>query len=182
VLGKRIVVYGTTGSGKTTLSRRLGAVLGLSVIELDALHWEANWTSTPADEFLAKVEAALAASPEGWVVDGNYSEVRPYILSQADTVVWLRLPWRVSYWRMLRRTLARAFSGEELWNGNKESWRLSFTSRDSLLWWGIHHHRASIRNTRAAVYGTPHNARVIELRSPGEVEALLREVEAAGAS
>jgi adenylate kinase family enzyme len=178
-VGRRILINGATGSGKTTLAQRLGALLGIGVVELDALYHQPNWTPTPPDQFLEKVRAAIDSHPEGWVVAGNYSQVRPYLLSQADTAIWLRLPWRVSYSRMLWRTLRRAWTKEELWNGNRESWRLSFASKDSLLLWGIHHHRATLRKTRQALYETDHNARVIELRSAREVRLLLASVEAA---
>ncbi len=41
-LGQRIVVVGTTGSGKTTLAAQLALIAGCPHIELDALHWEPN--------------------------------------------------------------------------------------------------------------------------------------------
>lgn len=170
----RIVIYGVTGSGKTTLGRRLAEKLGLRHIELDSLFHGPGWTPTPPAEFQAKVTAALAASPDGWVVDGNYSAIRPFVLQQADTVVWLRLPWRVSYWRMLKRTFGRWARKEELWNGNRESLRTLFFDKDSLLLWGIKHHRKSIAGTRRALWEVPHEAEVFELRSARQVDDLLR--------
>jgi adenylate kinase family enzyme len=171
---KRIVIYGVTGSGKTTLGRRLAAELGLRHIELDALFHGPDWTPTPPAEFLARVGAALAASPDGWIVDGNYSVVRPFVLQQADTVVWLRLPWRVSYWRMLKRTFGRWARREELWNGNRESLRMQLFDKDSLLLWGVKHHRQSIAGTRKALAEVPHSAAVFEIRSAREAEWLVR--------
>ena len=171
---RRIVIYGVTGSGKTTLGRHLAAGLGLRHVELDSLFHGPGWTPTPPEEFRAKVAAALAASPEGWVVDGNYSVVRPFVLEQADTVVWLRLPWRVSYWRMLKRTFRRWARKEELWNGNRESLRTQFFDKDSLLLWGIKHHRQSVEGTRRALQEVPHQAEVFELRSARQVEELVR--------
>jgi hypothetical protein len=38
---------------------------------------------------------------------------------------------------LLRRTLRRVVSQEELWNGNRESWRMML-SRDSILLWFLH--------------------------------------------
>jgi energy-coupling factor transporter ATP-binding protein EcfA2 len=40
---KRIVVVGTTSSGKSTLAKALSERLNLDFIELDALYWEPNW-------------------------------------------------------------------------------------------------------------------------------------------
>ncbi|MBI4571583.1 MAG: hypothetical protein HY723_06495 [Chloroflexi bacterium] len=174
--GRRICVYGPSGSGKTTFSRRLGALLGLPVIELDALFHQPGWTPTPDDEFVAKIEAALARSPDGWVVDGNYRVAKPVLLPRAETVVWLRPAFLPTFWRLCKRTVTRAWRRQELWNTNRESWRLSFLSRESILLWGISHWRAHQRNTRAALSAIPHRANVIELRGDGEVEAWLKEV------
>jgi adenylate kinase family enzyme len=121
------------------------------------------------------VVQALAAHPEGWVVDGNYSRIRDVALATADTVVWLRLPWRVSFWRLLQRTVSRARSREPLYEGSpaRESWRLSFLSGDSILWWSISHHRAHVRDARRRIAELPDSIRVYELRSGRDVEAFL---------
>jgi adenylate kinase family enzyme len=179
---RRIVVYGVTGSGKTTLAARLARELDLSHIELDSLFHGPNWTPTPVDEFLAKVTAALAAAPRGWVVEGNYSAVRPRILPLADTAIWLDLPWVVSYRRMFRRTFRRMFRGEELWNGNKETPRNLLMSWDSLLWWGIHHHRRSRERIGSTLRDVEHNATVEVVRSGRELEELVSRLVAANAS
>jgi len=171
------MVIGPTGSGKTTLSRRISETIGVPAIELDSLFHQPGWTPTPPDEFRAKVFAALEHAPDGWVTDGNYSIVRVAILPLADTVVWLRLPWRVSYFRMFRRTIRRAWSREELWNGNRESWRLSFASKESLLLWGLTHWRAHHRNARHDLETTPHTAELIELRSDREIDAFVASLE-----
>jgi adenylate kinase family enzyme len=171
---RRILVYGVTGSGKTTLGRRLASELGLRHIELDSLFHGPNWTPTPPDEFVAKIQAALDESPQGWVVDGNYGTARTFLLPQADTVIWLRLPFLVSYLSMARRTVRRLFTREELWNGNRETPKLLFFDKDSLLLWGIRQHRPSQERVRAALEETPHEAEVIEVRSRREVDALVR--------
>ncbi len=171
---RRIAVFGPSGSGKTTVSRQIGRVLGLPVIELDALfHWP-NWQPSPPEEFLAAVEGALTACLDGWVCDGNYALVRPLVLSRADTVVWLRLPFPVVYLRLFIRTVTRAWRREELWNTNRESWRMSFLSRDSILLWGITHWRAHVRGVGRDLRELPHRARVVELRSDRDVADFLR--------
>src|SRR5688572_17867037 len=181
-VGRRVLVWGATGSGKTTFARRLGAMLGLPAIELDALFWNANWVDTPAEEFKARVSAALASAAGGWVCDGNYrGRLGDLALTQADTVVWLHLPWRVSFWRVFKRTVGRAWTKEQMWAGNTESWRLGFMSKDSILWWSISHHQDAVRNARAGLATLGSGQQAYELRSAREVEAFLDRVQA-GAS
>jgi adenylate kinase family enzyme len=176
-VGRRIVVFGQSGSGKTTFGRRAAAAFDVPHIELDSLYHKPNWEPTPDEEFREIVGEQLAASPDGWVVDGNYSRVRDVVLSRADTAVWLRLPFRIVFTRLFWRTVTRAWRKEELWNGNRESFRMSFFSRDSILLWGITNWRPHVGKMERVLAETPHNANVIELRSQREVDALLAEIE-----
>jgi adenylate kinase family enzyme len=128
---RRVVIIGTSCSGKTTLAREISRRLGLSYVELDALYWGPNWT--PREGFKERVEKALAE--EGWVVDGNYSSVRSKIWERADTIVWLDYPMRIVLTRALRRSVERAWKRTELWSGNRESFRLTFLDKESILLW-----------------------------------------------
>jgi len=172
-IGRRIVVYGSTGSGKTTVAARIARCLGVPHIELDAIHWLPGWVEKPLDEFRAELLALLDSHADGWVCDGNYSKVRDIVLPRADTVVWLRLPLWVIFWRLLKRTVSRAWNRESLWGTNYESWRLTFFNRDSLLLYaltaGRHAGDKAMRIHRAIPDGTT----LYGLRSSGEVRAFL---------
>ena len=164
----RIAVVGTTCAGKTTVAKRLAEIHGVPHVELDALHWGPNWTPYPRDEFQARVEAAI--SGDGWVVDGNYTGMLGYsVLERADLVVWLDPPLPTVLRRLGARTVRRVRSGEELWGGNRETWRGAFFSRDSLLLWALKTHgplRARYEE-RLAKYD------VVRLRSPSDTNAWL---------
>ncbi|MEX0785858.1 MAG: AAA family ATPase [Dehalococcoidia bacterium] len=170
MIGRRICVYGPSGSGKTTLARAIGERLGLPAIEFDAIHHLPNWEERPAEEFRAIVLETLDGYRDGWVTDGNYRRVRDLVLPLADTVVWLRLPFRVVYWQLFRRTMTRSWRRQELWSGNRETFGKAFFSRDSILLWGLTHYNAHFRNIAATLEQVPHNAEVIELRSSREVD------------
>jgi adenylate kinase family enzyme len=178
-VGRRILIFGVTGSGKSTLARRLGAALGVPVVELDAIRHARGWDSTPFDLMRERVTELLDGGREGWVCEGNYRRVRDIPLSRADTVLWLRLPWRVSFARLLRRTVVRGISGAPVYGpeGPRESLRKSFFDKDSILWWSIHHHRKSIASVQRALDEVEHGARVIVLCTPAEVEALASRAE-----
>jgi adenylate kinase family enzyme len=132
---RRIVVVGTTSSGKSTLAERLAVELGLDFIELDALHWEPNWVEAPLEVFRSRVERATQV--QAWVVAGNYRIVRDLVWPRAEAVIWLDYSLWVIFWRLWRRTWKRIFSKEELWNGNREHlWtQLKLWSEESLFHW-----------------------------------------------
>ena len=122
----RVVVVGSSGSGKTTVARGLAERLGVHCVELDALHHKPNWTEATADELREAVARELEGR-ERWVVDGNYyGKLGDFVLRQADTLVWLDLPLRTCLARLSTRTTRRIRTSEKLWNGNRETWRGAF--------------------------------------------------------
>jgi adenylate kinase family enzyme len=131
---QRISVVGTTGSGKTTLARQIQQRLNIPHLELDYLHWEPNWTEVADDIFQQRVSQAL--SGDSWVVDGNYSQVREIIWRKADTIVWLDYAFVLTMSRLLKRTFWRIVTQQPVCNGNRETWKKTF-SRDSIVLWGL---------------------------------------------
>lgn len=179
--GRRIAVVGPSGSGKTYVAKALATRLGIPYVSNDAIIWRPNWTPTPDQERLALHEEALAG--DGWTFDGNFGSLsRPedrHVLARIDTLVWLDLPrWRV-FGQLLWRTVRRAVTREDLWHGNRESFRLSFLSRDSILWWSMKTYRRR-RHEYARLFAGPELAhlRRIRLRSRREIAAWLASVAA----
>ncbi|HIW73128.1 MAG TPA: topology modulation protein [Firmicutes bacterium] len=101
---ERVLVIGSPGAGKTTLSRRLAEKWGLPLIHLDKLYWRDNWQPAPYEEFEARLLEA-AARP-AWILDGNYSRTLPLRLERCDTVIYLDYPRAVCLWGVLRRVAA----------------------------------------------------------------------------
>lgn len=169
----RVVVVGSSCAGKSTFARSLAASRGCPVIELDELYWSPGWTPKPPAEFLRLVSEAT--SGERWVAAGNYGLARDALWGRATTIVWLNFGLPRVFWRGLRRTVARVVSGEELFHGNRESFRRSFLSRDSILWWILttFHRRQrefeALRGTGAFAHLQWHEA-----RHPREAHAILR--------
>lgn len=169
---ERLIVVGTSCSGKTTLAKKLSRILDATCIELDAIHWMPEWQPRPVEEFRQMVSEAAAG--ERWVIDGNYSRVRDIVWARGTTVIWLNYPFRVVLWRALGRTVRRAVTQEELFSGNRESFRKSFFSRDSIILWVIYSYwrlRRSYRRTLAS--GDYPHLKIIELHDAAEAEALI---------
>jgi adenylate kinase family enzyme len=167
----RIAVVGGSGSGKTSVARRLAEVNDLIYVELDELHWGPNWTACPTDEFRARVEAAI--SGDGWVVDGNYTgKLGDLVLERTDLVVWLDLPLRVTLPRLWSRTRRRMREQTELWGGNRETWRDVLFSRDSLFVYTLRTHRGKRRRYEQRLT----RYEIVRLRSASEIETWLASV------
>jgi adenylate kinase family enzyme len=168
----RVIVIGTTGSGKTTVARTIAQRLDLPHIELDALNWGPDWAEVPPEVFRARVAEAVAAAR--WVVDGNYSKARDLVWPRADTVVWLDFALPVILWRLLRRTVTRVASHEELWSGNRERLRTAFLSRDSLFVWALQTYRRRRRQYPELLRRPEHaHLTLIRLRTPREADTWL---------
>lgn len=134
-LAKKILVIG--GGGKSTLARSISAKLDLTYVELDALHWLSGWVESSDEDFRAKVESALNEASGKWVVDGNYSgKIGDLVMKQADTIIWVDMPWRTMFWRMVKRSFRRARDKQRVCGDNIETWR-QLLSRDALWWYHL---------------------------------------------
>jgi adenylate kinase family enzyme len=142
----RIVVIGTSCSGKTSYAKQLAEILRAPHVELDALHWNPNWVEKPLLDFRELVRNAAAA--DRWIVDGNYMTVRDLVWPRATCVIWLNYSFPLVMARAIRRTLSRAIFRKELFSGNKESLRMAFFSRDSILLWVLTTHRGHCRRLK----------------------------------
>ena len=170
--GQRFSVIGTSGSGKTTTASQIARRLGIPHVELDALHWDPDWTPAPLDIFRERVAQAL--SGDTWAVDGNYGKVRDIVWSRADTIVWLDYRLTVIMWQLVQRTLRRSISQEELWGGNRESLCRALFSRESILLWALQTYRRRQREY-PILFDEPEYAHliIVHLRSPRDARAWL---------
>lgn len=176
-LGTRVVILGLSGSGKTTLAATLTRALDAPHVELDALHWEPNWTMAQRDVLRERVAAAIAG--DAWVLDGNYSHVRDLTWPRATAIIWLDYPFPLVMARLFRRTIWRGVRGVTLWNGNRERLWPQFFSRDSLFLWIIQQ-RPKHKREYPLIPTLPEaaQARFIRLRSTRETTRWLAEITA----
>jgi adenylate kinase family enzyme len=138
------VIASASGNGKTTLAQLAATRLGVPFVELDALVHGPGWTETPSEVLRAQLLPVLAG--DGWVIDGAYThKLGDLVLRAADQVVWLDLPIRTWMPRLIRRTVRRLVTREELWNGNRESWGSVIGGTDSLV---VHALRTHFRRRR----------------------------------
>lgn len=168
----RIWITGCSGVGKTTLARALAARLHIPHLELDALQHGPNWT--PAEPEVFREAVRRATDEPNCLVDGNYGGPLGSLLAErAELRIALDLPSRRTMSRVVRRTIRRSVTREELWNGNREPLRNLLRWDDPhqniILWaWSrrTNYHEAALaaeRNGRSG--GLP----CVRLTSPAQV-------------
>jgi adenylate kinase family enzyme len=172
---RRVVVGGSTSTGKSTLARALAARIGAPVIELDEIRHGPNWNETPDALFRDRLDPLTAA--DTWVVDGNYSFARDLTWARADTFVWLDYSLRLVLWRLFWRTNRRILRREVLWNGNRERFANAYLSTESLYVWVFRRFWLRRRNW-PKLFAEPQHAhlRLHRFRTPGEAERWLRSI------
>ncbi|MCT9820026.1 AAA family ATPase [Microbacterium sp. W1N] len=167
----RVLISGTTGVGKSTLARRLAAAWNLPYTELDSLYHGPDWTPRP--QFVDDVRQIAAG--DRWVSEWNYlsTDAGALLGGRAQLLVWLDLPRRIAWPRLLRRTVRRSVRREPLWNGNVEPpLRTIFTDDEHILRWEARTHR-SWRERMPALQRTYPHLVVVRLRHPREVRRWL---------
>jgi adenylate kinase family enzyme len=128
-MGRRVLVTGMAGSGKSTFSRSLSAKTGLPVIHLDVHFWKPGWIAPSEREWREKQRGLLAG--DEWIADGNYHETLDLRLARADTVVVLDTPWWVCAGRTLLRGVRKPLGempegcADSSWRRLRDEWRLA---------------------------------------------------------
>lgn len=156
---QRVLVIGSPGAGKSTLSHALAARTGLPLYHMDKIHWLPDWIERDRAEAMTEVEQVLDQAR--WIIDGNYGSSLPIRIKRADTVVWLDYPTHVCLGRALKRWWHyRGRSRPDMTDGCPERLDLEF-----LLYVLMFRSNWQQRN-RAALSGF--NGKVIKLATPAE--------------
>lgn len=111
---KKIAVFGKPGSGKSTISKALALATGIELHQLDSIVYKAN------GEFVEREVFDLAhdniINSESWIIDG-FGPLGSFNtrLEAADTLVYIDLPYPISYWFVTKRMLKGLFVKPEGW-------------------------------------------------------------------
>ncbi len=85
--GKRILVLGCPGSGKSTFAQKLHDITLLPLYHLDSIWWRPDRTHISREEFDLALTGIL--DTEQWILDGNYTRTYEMRLRACDTAVFL---------------------------------------------------------------------------------------------
>lgn len=165
---QRVVILGPGGAGKSVLARALSRRTGLPVVHLDVLFWREDWKPAPRDEASRALAEAIAG--DRWIVDGNFLEDADGAVrfERADTVVFLDLPRRPCFARVLTRLVRdRRRSRPDLPHGAREGLDLS------LLRWIWQYPKVDRPRVLALLAGLDATVEVHRLRTRADVARFL---------
>jgi adenylate kinase family enzyme len=162
---KRILIFGSSGAGKSTFAKRMNDILGIEIIHLDQHYWKPNWTRTESEEWNKKVEELIRG--DEWIMDGNYRSSMDLRFSKADTVIWLDFSPLVCLYRIYKRRLKNN-RADEL-DGCRE--RITFELLRWVLWKFPRDNRKDIFKRLKQLKGKKD---VYILKSNKEVESFLK--------
>jgi adenylate kinase family enzyme len=84
---KRIVILGSSGSGKSYLSKEIAKITGLPLIHLDFIFFLPGWKATPDDEWIEKLHRL--AADEKWIIEGVSKDKAEILFKTADLIIFL---------------------------------------------------------------------------------------------
>ncbi len=111
---KKIVVFGKPGSGKSTLSKSLASATKIKLHALDSIEFKKNGDRVDRVTYDEKHENIL--SSDNWIIDGlGTIESFNKRLDAADTLIYIELPYIISYWMVTKRLLKGFLVKPEGW-------------------------------------------------------------------
>jgi len=90
---KKVLIFGNSGSGKSTFAKKFRQSDGLVHLDLDTLAWQN--TVPPERKPLIESKQELLTfiqSNESWVIDGGYVDLLEMAASHANEIIFLNLP------------------------------------------------------------------------------------------
>ncbi len=111
---KKIAVFGKPGSGKSTLSKSLAAATGIQLHQLDSIVYKKN--GDLVDRKTYDKEHSNILSADSWLIDG-FGPIESFNkrLDMADTLIYIDLPYLVSYYLVTKRLLKGLIVKPEGW-------------------------------------------------------------------
>ena len=140
----KILIFGNSGSGKSTRARALAAAHGLVHLDLDSIVWEPGQVAVPRSA--EAIDASLTdfiESHRQWVIEGCYGDLVERAAAHCDELVFLnpgvatclannmRRPWEPHKYASSEQQQAML---EQL-----QAWVSSYHARDDA--WSYHAHR-----------------------------------------
>lgn len=120
----KISIFGSPGSGKTTLAIKLGKSSGLPVFHLDNLIWDKRWVLRPRQDFIEDHQKLIVQNK--WIIEGTSRTTLDTRYPISDVVIFLNPPRLVCLFLVFKRFLFTRSQMPDKPEGCKEKISLDF--------------------------------------------------------
>ena len=140
----KVLVYGNSGSGKSTYARALSRHLGLAHLDLDSIVWKPGKIAVQRDQqsIFASLVEFLASEPR-WVIEGCYGELVEAASAYCSELVFLNPGLQTCLANNLKRPWEpHKYASMEQQNSmlaTLQSWLAGYYTRDDA--WSYEAHR-----------------------------------------
>lgn len=100
---KRIIILGGTGSGKSSLAKRIEDYTKYPILHLDTLFRDEKLGQKDKTEWLSLQNNFL--KNDCGIIEGNYSKVLPQRIDWSDLIIFIDVSTRIRMMRLLKRYL-----------------------------------------------------------------------------
>jgi adenylate kinase family enzyme len=90
---RKILIFGNSASGKSTLAKKISETQALAHLDLDILAWQETVPPVrkPLTESSELIQAFIQSS-DGWVIEGCYSDLLELALPCANEIIFMNIP------------------------------------------------------------------------------------------
>lgn len=117
ILMKKILVIGTSGSGKSTHAKQLSEILDIKFFPSDNFYWEESWKITSHEKVLEHIKSVVVQKE--WILDGNFETERELVWKLSDCIIWLDYSLTVVIWQVITRNFRWLLTRQTIWSGNR---------------------------------------------------------------
>lgn len=89
----KILIFGNSGSGKSSLAKKISTKQSIAHLDLDTIAWQA--TTPPTRTSIANSQTQIndfMDVNESWVIEGCYADLLSLVINSASEVLFLNLP------------------------------------------------------------------------------------------
>ena len=83
----RTLIIGNSGSGKSSLAGRLGALFQAPTFDLDLIHWKDDGFGAKQDEDVARQKVMDLAETQRWIIEGVHGWLVEVATPRATTLI-----------------------------------------------------------------------------------------------
>lgn len=170
----RIMVVGSSGGGKTTLSREIAQRFDLAHISMDKeFFWLPGWVARECAEQRQMIAASV--QHDRWIMDGSNPSSFDLRLPRTDIVIWVRISRITCIWSVFKR-VAKSYgkTRPDMAAGCAEQW----PDREFLSYiWNFEKRHAPVFLRNFDLYGP--QVPIFQVKSRAQARQLLDLIDAA---